>query len=297
PRSAGWTAAFSQPLNSCKDGRWNGASRIRARAFLLCPSAPVDSPLPKHGAFCILLPEPALVLWVRQIMRPRKFYLCLLTATLTASPLWNGLTEEPHSRFPHRSWDVHDGLPDNRIKDINQTSDGYLWLGTRDGLARFDGKRFTVFNQANTPLFIGDDFWSLAEDTRGGLLACSSRGLYRFIGGRFMRFGLGSGLATDWVNSALDNGPTGLWVATEQGLSRYQGGVWTTFSAADGLHSLHTIALHQASKGKLWIGGDGGVQILDPQTLKFLTHLPPHTYSTNLVEAIDSDSKGDVWVL
>src|SRR2546423_2596306 len=195
-------------------------------------------------------------------MRARKFYLCLLTATLIASPLWNGLTEEPYSRFPHRIWDVHDGLPDNRVKDIIQTRDGYLWLGTRDGLARFDGKRFTVFNHANTPVFTGDDFWSLAEDTRGGLLACSWSGLYRFTGGQFMRFGHVSGLATDWVNSALDSGPAGLWAATDQGLSRYQAGVWRTFGAADGLRlrSLHTVALHQDSTGKLWIGGSGGVQ-------------------------------------
>jgi len=143
-------------------------------------------------------------------MRLRKLIFFLMAAALIVNPVWHGLTEEPYPGFPHRSWDVHDGLPDNRIKVIFQTRDGYLWLGTRDGLARFDGKRFTVFNQANTKVFVGDDFWSLTEDRRGGLLACSSSGLYRFTGGRFMRFGLGRGLATDWVNSALDNGPTGL---------------------------------------------------------------------------------------
>src|SRR5437762_10097503 len=112
-----------------------------------------------------------------------------------------------------------------------------------------------------------------------------------------MRFGFGSGLATDFVNCALDSGPTGLWVATGQGLSRYQGGVWTTFSKADGLRSPHTIALQEDATGRLWIGGYRGVQILDPQTLKFLTNLPTHAYSTNLVEAIHSDSMGDVWIL
>ena len=112
-----------------------------------------------------------------------------------------------------------------------------------------------------------------------------------------MRFGRGTGLTTDFVNSALDTGPTGLWVATAQGLSRYQGDVWTTFSTADGLRGLHTIALHQDSTGKVWIGGYGGVQIIDPQTLKFLTNLAPHASSSNCVEAIHSDSKGGVWVL
>ena len=114
-----------------------------------------------------------------------------------------------------------------------------------------------------------------------------------------MRFGHGRGLPTDWVNCALDSGPTGLWAATDHGLSRYQTGVWRTFGAADGLRlrSLHTVALHQDSTGKLWIGGYGGVQIFDLQTLKFLTNLPPHACITNLVEAIHSDSRGDIWVL
>ncbi len=102
------------------------------RSFVVRPpSAPVDSLLPNRWAFCIIPPEPGVLFSAPQVMRLRKFNLGLLAATLTVCPLWNGLTEEP--RFPHKSWDVHDGLPDNRIKTIFQTRDGYLWLGTRDG--------------------------------------------------------------------------------------------------------------------------------------------------------------------
>ena len=49
------------------------------------------------------------------------------------------------------NWTVADGLPINTITALVQTRDGYLWLGTNDGVVRFDGVRFTVYNAGNTP--------------------------------------------------------------------------------------------------------------------------------------------------
>lgn len=54
-------------------------------------------------------------------------------------------------QYVHRSWDIDEGLPGSSISGLVQTADGYLWFGTRDGLVRFDGARFTVFNRLNTP--------------------------------------------------------------------------------------------------------------------------------------------------
>jgi hypothetical protein len=51
--------------------------------------------------------------------------------------------------FVHESWTVEDGLPVNSVNALLQSRDGYLWIATFDGLVRFDGVRFTVFNAAN----------------------------------------------------------------------------------------------------------------------------------------------------
>ena len=48
-------------------------------------------------------------------------------------------------------WTTDSGLPHNTVRGVVQSRDGYLWVGTLDGLARFDGVRFTVFNKANSP--------------------------------------------------------------------------------------------------------------------------------------------------
>jgi len=49
------------------------------------------------------------------------------------------------------TWETEDGLPENSATAMVQTPEGYLWFGTFNGLVRFDGVRFTVFNRANTP--------------------------------------------------------------------------------------------------------------------------------------------------
>ena len=51
------------------------------------------------------------------------------------------------TQYTHQAWRTDEGLPQNSIQAIAQTADGYLWLGTQEGLVRLDGVRFTVFDQ------------------------------------------------------------------------------------------------------------------------------------------------------
>src|SRR5207247_9949333 len=55
------------------------------------------------------------------------------------------------NRYGHDAWLTRDGLPQEFVQAVTQTSDGYLWIGTLGGLVRFDGVRFTVFDPSNTP--------------------------------------------------------------------------------------------------------------------------------------------------
>src|ERR1700704_2340181 len=73
--------------------------------------------------------------------------------------------------YVSRIWRAQDGLPENRIRAIAQTPDGYLWIGTSGGLARFDGVRFVVYARFNTPAMTGDDVSALAVARDGSLWA------------------------------------------------------------------------------------------------------------------------------
>src|ERR1043166_3981033 len=80
--------------------------------------------------------------------------LILLTA---ASVTWAEDRATGFPRYVSRTWRTQDGLPESRIRALAQTSDGYLWIGTPGGLARFDGVRFVVYSRFNAPAMLDDN--------------------------------------------------------------------------------------------------------------------------------------------
>jgi ligand-binding sensor domain-containing protein len=90
------------------------------------------------------------------------------------------------SRYVAQSWTTAQGLPQNSVKAIVQTRDGYLWLGTFSGLVRFDGVRFAVFDTANTPALTSNRILTLFEDHNGALwIGTEGGGLVRHRDGIF----------------------------------------------------------------------------------------------------------------
>ena len=71
--------------------------------------------------------------------------------------------------YVHRSWTVDNGLPQSTIRAIAQTTDGYIWLSNHQGLIRFDGKQFQLYNESNTPALVGSGVSALQVSNDGGL--------------------------------------------------------------------------------------------------------------------------------
>ena len=86
-----------------------------------------------------------------------------------------------------RIWQTDDGLPQNSVYDIAQTSDGYLWVGTREGLARFDGVRFTVVDDPAAPELRHAWVTALCTGKDGGLwVGLEAGGVTRLKDGVFL---------------------------------------------------------------------------------------------------------------
>jgi len=74
---------------------------------------------------------------------------------LTCLALHAAWALDPHkslTQYSHKVWTQQDGLPQDTIRSVTQTSDGYLWIGTDEGLARFDGYEFTTFDKPHGDL-------------------------------------------------------------------------------------------------------------------------------------------------
>ncbi|MEZ5427326.1 MAG: diguanylate cyclase [Pyrinomonadaceae bacterium] len=78
------------------------------------------------------------------------------------------------AQYRFDSWTTDNGLPQNGVREIAQTPDGYLWFTTFDGLVRFDGVRFTNFNKANTKGIINNRLTGLYCDREGTLFATTA---------------------------------------------------------------------------------------------------------------------------
>jgi Two component regulator propeller len=96
-------------------------------------------------------PEPfekSNMLKIRRTLRCAWLWPCILAS---AAPISGGAADPSGSPFIVDSWNNQQGLPQSSVISIIQTRDGYLWLGTLNGLVRFDGSHFAVFDENNTP--------------------------------------------------------------------------------------------------------------------------------------------------
>ncbi len=164
------------------------------------------------------------------------------------------------TQYGHDVWQVEQGLPQNSVQAILQTRDGYLWFGTQEGLARFDGARFTVFDKRNTPAIKHNNIHSLCEGRDGTLWIGTNGGLVRLKDGKFTSFTTQEGLSHDFINSVYEDQQGQLWIGTfGGGLDRFKAGRFTHYTTKEGLANDFVWAIHEGHDGHLWIGTNGGL--------------------------------------
>ena len=146
--------------------------------------------------------------------------------------------EGPNNILPYRvrMWQADDGLPQNSVWAIAQTQDGYLWVGTREGLARFDGVRFTLVEETQAPELRHGWITGLVAAQDGSLwIGCDGGGLTRWKEGRFSHFTETNGLPSSQTKCLLETRDGSIWIGTDSGLTRYKDGRFSTFTQRNGL--------------------------------------------------------------
>ena len=157
----------------------------------------------------------------------------LAVACLVLDPARGGAsTRKRIGQFMRTIWESGTGLPQNSVQAMLQTRDGYVWLGTEEGLVRFDGERFEVFNRTNTPELPGQDVKSLFEAPDGSLWIGMVGGLARLKDGHFTAYSLAHGLSHDWISAVTGDRAGNIWLGTfGGGLLRFTDGKSTAFTS------------------------------------------------------------------
>ena len=206
-----------------------------------------------------------------------KYRLGLLgSATFLAVVLWGpvragGQTAE--GRFSVDSWGTGQGLlPDDSVLALTQTHDGYLWLGTLNGMVRFDGIRFTVFDESNTTNLPSSKIRRLFEDSRSNLwVGTVTAGAALISQGRVEPLRIGRGLRQGHLVSICEDSIGAVWLMTEDGqLGRYANGNMDEWNS--GVGTGRSIIADKG--GKVWIGSGQQIVGMDPAAVRSATPLP-----------------------
>ncbi len=201
-------------------------------------------------------------------------------------------------------WQREQGLPQVSVLAIVQDDRGYLWLATEEGLVRFDGIRFTLFDRDNTPAIGSSYVEALVAGRDGGVWIATRAGLNRFEDGRFTSLTSADGLVDDGLQALYQDRGGQLWIGTAAGLSHLDGEALRNYTTADGLPHDTVWAIHEDRQGRLWIGTEGGLSRFDPARPtaaneggnRFTTYTTSQGLPHNHVQALYEDRQGRFWV-
>jgi PAS domain S-box-containing protein len=157
-------------------------------------------------------------------------------------------------------WTTENGLPQNTINDIAQTRDGYIWVATNGGLARFDGVKFSVYETAQTPQLKSNRIMTLFEDRGGSLwIGTEHGGLVKYAQGEFVSFTTEEGLPGNSIRAVCQDAVGDLWIGTGSGLAQFKDGRFKTYTTGDGIPDDSVIGVLADRLGSLWVGTHRGL--------------------------------------
>jgi ligand-binding sensor domain-containing protein/signal transduction histidine kinase len=230
------------------------------------------------------------------------------------------------SQFSSRLWQVEDGLPHNIVQALTQTAEGYLWVGTREGLARFDGVNFTLLE------FPGPiphpSVTALCEDLDGGLwIGTENAGFYLLKEGKLLRRNLNNGVH-ELIALDIKNGADCMWVGADAGIAQItrdktvypkgigiatavavdpDGSVWVSGEGVKHLKADGTVEkyspqsgtlptprkIYRDRNGVLWCGGTGGLTRVEHDEAVYYDkgQGPP-----GIISVLFEDRQGTLWV-
>ncbi len=204
------------------------------------------------------------------------------------------------TQYSQTAWQKKDGLPQNSVTSVTQSDDGYLWIGTHNGLVKFDGTEFIVFSSPTDFKNNGipDNFVSVVKNTQqdGLWIGTNGEGLsnYNFL--TFKNFDTQKDLTNNIILS-LEEWEESIWIGTPTGLSRYRRNIFRNYTEKEGLLNLKINALLKDTKNGqniLWIGTDEGLAKFDLEAGKIVPVALP--LPTLQILALEIDKNNNIYI-
>jgi signal transduction histidine kinase/ligand-binding sensor domain-containing protein len=192
--------------------------------------------------------------------------------------------------FTVSAWTAQTGMPAGDVLAMAQDVRGYLWLGTSNGLVRFDGASFVPWNaqaqvpELSVPALVGARDGSLWIGYGG------PGGVSRIYEGTRVTYSERDGLVAGTITTLIEDREGVVWAGGRSGLSRFQNGRWHSVKDADGYDGAEIYSAYEDRSGRLWLGTADGVFVRDGG--EFERRYPAFSY----VQSFAEDAAGHLWV-
>lgn len=194
-----------------------------------------------------------------------------------------------------RSWQREQGMPHSPIRALAQAADGYLWIGSDDGVCRFDGMRF--ISVALPQGLQTGAVRTLLGDSRGALwIGTASNGLVRCESGQFSIVTTRQGLGSDSITALAEDARGRIWIGTENGLAIWNDGRIVSLGSDAIFAGKRIVAFSKDTNGTMFAGvaGTGAfefknekwIQVIDPSTNALLQD----------IHCLLADGNGQLWI-
>jgi signal transduction histidine kinase/ligand-binding sensor domain-containing protein len=221
----------------------------------------------------------------------------LLLLLLAPSPAAAVDPERHISQYGHTAWRIYDGTIPN-FNGITQTTDGYIWLGTQDGLMRFDGVRFSLWRSVDgKPLIKG--FTVLLGASDGSLWIGSSGGLLRLKNGELYTYARPSERAP--IETIVQDRAGTIWVGRYRApkgsgsLCRAGEAELVCYGAKEGISAQYALHLAQDSDGYFWFGGDVLCRWRPGSAATCFDEVERQARTGTFISALVSGPSGSLW--
>ena len=190
-------------------------------------------------------------------------------------------------RYPKK-----DGLSDSWVYSVAEDPSGNIWLGTHEGITKWNGDSFTKFlpDQLHGTKYVH----YISVDPDSTIWAGTQDGILIFINGKWKIITERDGLANNAVWSIVRDIDGSHWIGTEGGLSHYKNGKFRTYTTADGLPSNIINCLMWDQDHNLWIGTEGG--LVRKQQNKIESYTSKEGLPRDAIWAIYEDPEGSLWI-
>lgn len=186
------------------------------------------------------------------------------------------------------------GLKNDQVRSIVQDSSGNIWLGTDEGLVRYDGKYFYHYRKEQG--LSNNLILCLFIDSQGNLWFGSFRGgVTKFDGIYLTNFNTEDGLLSDVVNAIGEDTHGNIWFGTGGGVTVYDGKSFSNYTQQEGLCGKDIRSFAVDNDSRMWIGSaDGGLSIFDGTS--FTNYSKSNGFVNNFISEIIRDRKGNMWL-